>query len=106
MLYLILILSIIEAALMGYDKQQSKVNGWRIPEKVLLGLGIAGGALGGLLGMRLFRHKTKRLTFGSFSESLPLVTSIYWQATGTYSLTTSESSPDASFFSNYPADSI
>ena len=63
MLYLILILSIIEAALMGYDKQQSKVNGWRIPEKVLLGLGIAGGALGGLLGMRLFRHKTKKTYF-------------------------------------------
>lgn len=63
MLYLILILSFIEAGLMGYDKQQAKVNGWRIPEKVLLGLGIVGGAIGGLIGMRVFRHKTKKTYF-------------------------------------------
>lgn len=63
MFYLFLILSIVEVVLMGYDKQQAKVNGWRIPEKVLLGLGIIGGAIGGLISMRLFRHKTKKTYF-------------------------------------------
>jgi len=63
MFYLLLILSTAELALMGYDKQQAKVKGWRVPEKVLLGLGILGGAIGGLIGMRAFRHKTKKPYF-------------------------------------------
>lgn len=63
MLYLLLILSIIEVVLMGYDKHQAQVGGWRIPEKVLLGLGIVGGAIGGLIGMRTFRHKTRKTYF-------------------------------------------
>lgn len=63
MLYLILILSIIEVILMGYDKHQAEIHAWRVPEKVLLGLGIAGGAIGGLIGMRVFRHKTKKAYF-------------------------------------------
>jgi uncharacterized membrane protein YsdA (DUF1294 family) len=63
MFYLFLILSLIELVLMGYDKHQSQVGGWRTSEKVLLGLGIAGGAIGGLIGMRAFRHKTKKTYF-------------------------------------------
>jgi len=63
MLYLILVLSITEVILMGYDKHQAQVGGNRTPEKVLLGLGIAGGAIGGLIGMRAFRHKTKKTYF-------------------------------------------
>lgn len=63
MLYLILVLSITEVILMGYDKHQAQVDGSRTPEKVLLGLGIAGGAIGGLIGMRAFRHKTKKTYF-------------------------------------------
>ena len=35
----------------------------RIPEAVLLGVGLAGGAPGALLGMRLFHHKTRRAYF-------------------------------------------
>ena len=35
----------------------------RIPEATLLGLALAGGALGGLAGMRLFHHKTRKARF-------------------------------------------
>ena len=45
------------------DKLKAKAGAWRIPEKVLLGLGFLGGAIGALLGMKLFRHKTKHLYF-------------------------------------------
>lgn len=63
MLYLIFILSIIEFSLMGYDKHQAEAGGSRVPEKTLLGLGVIGGAVGGLLGMQVFRHKTRKQYF-------------------------------------------
>lgn len=47
----------------GADKAKAKRNAWRIPEKVLLGFSFLGGAVGGILGMLLFRHKTKHWYF-------------------------------------------
>ncbi len=63
LIYYFLALSLITFFVFGYDKQAAKMSRWRIPEKVLLGLVIAGGALGGLLGMQFFRHKTRKLHF-------------------------------------------
>ena len=45
------------------DKSKAKRGAWRIPEKVLLGLGFFGGAVGALAAMELFRHKTKHYYF-------------------------------------------
>jgi len=56
-------LSFITFLLFGYDKFQAKSDGWRIPEKVLLLLGVFGGAVGGLLGMKVFHHKTRKNYF-------------------------------------------
>lgn len=47
----------------GADKRRAKKGSWRISEKTLLVLGIIGGAPGGLLGMKFFRHKTKHAYF-------------------------------------------
>ena len=47
----------------GIDKYQAKRGKRRTPEATLLCLGFFGGAAGALLGMSLFRHKTKRLGF-------------------------------------------
>ena len=47
----------------GIDKLRAKKGAWRVSEKTLLSLGILGGAFGGLLGMKLFRHKTKHRYF-------------------------------------------
>lgn len=49
--------------LMLIDKIKAKKKMWRIPERVLLGVSAIGGSLGGLLGMQVFRHKTKHLQF-------------------------------------------
>ena len=57
---LLIPVSMITFLLLGYDKFQAKNNGWRIPEKVLLGLGLIGGADGGLIGMQPFHHKTRK----------------------------------------------
>ena len=48
---------------MYMDKNYAKKNRWRIPEAVLLFFAFAGGSLGSLLGMQVFRHKTKKLKF-------------------------------------------
>ena len=49
--------------LMGLDKRRAKKNAWRIPERTLFLPVIFGGALGGVAGMRLFRHKTRHWSF-------------------------------------------
>lgn len=57
------IVNIIAFLLYGLDKQKAKMNRWRIPEKVLLGVAVAGGSVGAFIGMRMFRHKTKKPKF-------------------------------------------
>lgn len=49
--------------LMGMDKRRAKREAWRISEKTLFLPAVLGGALGGTLGMRVFRHKTKHWYF-------------------------------------------
>lgn len=56
-------INILLFALMGIDKYKAKRGLWRIPEKTLFGLAIAGGSVGGILGMRVFRHKTRHNSF-------------------------------------------
>ena len=47
----------------GIDKWKSRRGKWRIPEDTLIWLAIAGGSIGALLGMYLFRHKTQHKKF-------------------------------------------
>jgi len=56
-------LSLVTWLLYGLDKLKARQKAWRIPEKVLLGTAILGGAPGALLGMVLFRHKTNHWYF-------------------------------------------
>lgn len=48
---------------MGADKFFAKKNMWRIPEKTLFSLALAGGAIGGFAGMSAFHHKTMKPIF-------------------------------------------
>ena len=59
----ILLMSLITLILYKADKVKAKKNKWRIRESTLLGFGVFGGALGGIAGMKLFRHKTKHWYF-------------------------------------------
>ena len=58
-----LVINLVLFAVMGIDKHKARNGLWRIPEKTLFGLAIAGGSIGGILGMQVFRHKTKHLSF-------------------------------------------
>lgn len=48
---------------MGLDKKRAKEGAWRIPERTLFLIAIFGGSLGSILGMQLFRHKTRHKAF-------------------------------------------
>ena len=57
------IINIVAFWLYGIDKHRAYYGMWRIPEAVLLGVAITGGAYGAGAGMLLFRHKTKHTAF-------------------------------------------
>ena len=49
--------------LMGLDKRRARRGSWRLSERALFLFPVLGGALGGLLGMRAFHHKTRHKKF-------------------------------------------
>ena len=49
--------------LMGVDKYRAKHFRWRIRERTLFLFAALGGALGGCIGMLVFRHKTRKNVF-------------------------------------------
>ena len=61
-LYLIAI-NVVTFLVYGLDKWKAKRDAWRISESTLLLLAAAGGSVGALLGMQIFRHKTKHVKF-------------------------------------------
>ncbi|CUP50580.1 DUF1294 domain-containing protein [Clostridium baratii] len=61
-IYLFLI-NIFGLLLMFIDKQKAKRHKWRISENTLILISILGGSIGSIIGMQLFRHKTKHVKF-------------------------------------------
>ena len=59
----LLIINAVSFVVYGVDKYKARHQKWRIPEATLLTLAAIGGAAGALLGMVVFRHKTKHLRF-------------------------------------------
>lgn len=49
--------------MMGTDKRRARKGRWRIPEKALFAAALAGGSAGAILGMQIFRHKTRHWYF-------------------------------------------
>jgi uncharacterized membrane protein YsdA (DUF1294 family) len=57
------VMSLLAIILYAGDKKKAKKGAWRTPESVLLGFGFFGGAIGALIAMNSFRHKTKHWYF-------------------------------------------
>ena len=59
----LLAINLVLFAMMGIDKYKARKGLWRIPEKTLFITAGLGGSIGGILGMKLFRHKTRHNSF-------------------------------------------
>ena len=60
---LLAIWNVVVFILYGIDKCCAINDKWRISEKTLIGSAFFMGALGAILGMEAFRHKTKKKSF-------------------------------------------
>ncbi|WP_373232493.1 DUF1294 domain-containing protein [Cohnella sp.] len=76
----VVIICFITLLMMAYDKKQARKGGRRIPERTLFLLSAIGGALGGIVGMRIWRHKTKHTSFVIGLPALLVVQlmAVYW----------------------------
>lgn len=61
--YYLIMINVAAWLIYGLDKQKAKRHAWRIPERVLIAFAAAGGSVGALAGMMMFRHKTKKPKF-------------------------------------------
>lgn len=62
-LYYLAVINLATLLIFGIDKLKSVRGKYRISEKTLLILCLLGGALGGLIAMILFNHKTRKAKF-------------------------------------------
>lgn len=58
-----LLMSLITFVTFGIDKKKAVLHKERISERTLLVLSLMGGAFGGVLGMKVFHHKTLKKKF-------------------------------------------
>lgn len=76
----VMIICSITLVMMAYDKAQARKRGRRVPERTLFFLSAVGGALGGIVAMRIWRHKTKHASFVIGLPALLVlqVVALYW----------------------------
>ena len=63
LLWYLAAVNVVTFTVYGIDKRKARRGAWRIPEKTLFLLPLLGGSVGALLGMKVFRHKTKHWYF-------------------------------------------
>ena len=84
-LAVVAIMNIAAFVLMGHDKKCARQGKWRVPERRLFLVTALFGGLGGVLGMKVFHHKTQHWYFRVFFPVL-LVVQIVALAVGAYLL--------------------
>lgn len=65
-----ILLNTVSFLLMRHDKRRAISRGRRTPEKTLFLCALLGGSIGCLMGMSVFRHKTKH---AAFTIGMPLI---------------------------------
>ena len=80
---LLVVMNTISFVLMGHDKRSAQKGKWRVSEKTLFLAAACFGGLGGVLGMKVFHHKTKHWYFRVFFPTM-LAAQIVILAIGAY----------------------
>lgn len=63
MFFYYIAINILTFVMFFIDKRAAKKNLWRKKESLLMGMILAGGVVGGFLGIFLLRHKSRKLKF-------------------------------------------
>jgi uncharacterized membrane protein YsdA (DUF1294 family) len=63
LIYYLCAVNLVAFCLFGIDKRRAVRGAWRIKERTLFLSAILGGSIGAILGMQVFRHKTKHSSF-------------------------------------------
>ncbi|MEG6522658.1 DUF1294 domain-containing protein [Desulfotomaculum sp. 1211_IL3151] len=63
LIYYLIAINVLTFIMFNLDKWFASTGGWRISERTLFIACLAGGALGGYLGMQFARHKTRKTAF-------------------------------------------
>jgi uncharacterized membrane protein YsdA (DUF1294 family) len=70
--------SLASFALMGWDKRAASRERRRVSERLLHGLELVGGWPGALLGMAVWRHKYRKLSFVAVTVVIVLLHALMW----------------------------
>ena len=70
LLFWLIFTNALSLLLFGLDKYRAKHRQQRIPEVILFLIALLGGSLGAVVGMDLFRHKTR---YSRFHRGLPIL---------------------------------
>lgn len=73
MVWYLIGINILAFLLYGLDKNLAKKKLYRVSEYSLLVLSLFGGSLGSLLGMQIFHHKNKKISFWIFNSLFLIV---------------------------------
>lgn len=63
LVWYLLAMNLAGAWLMHFDKRHAREGLRRVPERMLFAVALLGGSAGTILGMLLFRHKTRKRSF-------------------------------------------
>ncbi len=72
------VMSIVSFIMYRTDKKRSVSGGWRIPEKTLHFIDLAGGWPGAIMAQRRFRHKTRKSSFQWVFRVIVVLHLLYW----------------------------
>ncbi|MDO7788608.1 DUF1294 domain-containing protein [Desulforamulus aquiferis] len=70
LLWYLLAVNVLTFIMFNLDKWFASTGGWRISERTLFIASLAGGGVGGYLGMKFAHHKTRKTIF---SVGLPVI---------------------------------
>ncbi|HRY36715.1 MAG TPA: DUF1294 domain-containing protein [Candidatus Magasanikbacteria bacterium] len=63
LIWYLVIINLVTFFVYGLDKAKAEGQSWRVKETKLLLLAFIGGTIGAIAGMKIFRHKTKKVGF-------------------------------------------
>ena len=70
--------SVVTFAVYGYDKHRAKHDGWRVTERTLHTLEMAGGWPGAIVGQRRFKHKWRKSQYMLVFRLIVAVHALVW----------------------------